>query len=76
MRVSEEVLESNDVLRTEGGNEARGGTNIDGVDVGLVERVQMALWEETVGEERQQDELGEGEELIAGEGEAGAPVGR
>jgi hypothetical protein len=32
----------------------------------------VALREEPVGEERQQDELGEGEELIAGEGEAGA----
>jgi hypothetical protein len=75
MRVSEEVLESSDVLRTEGGNEARGGTNIDGVDVGLVERVHVALGEESVGKERQQDELGEGEELIAGEGEAGASAG-
>jgi hypothetical protein len=72
MRVSEDVLEGSDVLRTEGGNEARGGTNIDGVDVGLVERVHVAFGEEPVGEERQQDELGEGEELIAGESEASA----
>lgn len=65
MRVSEDVLESSDVLRTEGGNEARGGTNIDGIDVGLMERVHVAFGEKSVGEERQQDELGEGEELIA-----------
>jgi hypothetical protein len=52
MRVSEDVLESSDVLRTEGGNEARGGTNIDGVDVGLMERVHVAFREESVGEER------------------------
>ena len=52
MRVSEEVLESSDVLRTEGGNEAWGGTNIDGVDVGLMERVHVTLGEESIGEER------------------------
>ena len=68
-------MESSDVLRTEGGNKARGGTNIDGIDVGLVERVHVTFGEESIGEERQQDELGEGEELIAGEGEAGAPGG-
>lgn len=75
MRISEEVLESDDVLGTEGGNEARGGTNIDGVDVGLVERVHVAFGEEPVGKERQQDELGESEELIAGESEASASAG-
>ena len=65
MRVSEDVLENSDVLRTEGGNEAWGGTNIDGVDVGLVERVHVTFWEESIGEERQQDELGKSEEFIA-----------
>jgi len=74
MRVSEEVLKSSDVLRTEGGNKARGGTNIDGIDVGLVERVHVTFGEESIGEEREQDELGEGEELIAREGEASAPA--
>jgi hypothetical protein len=76
MSVSEEVLESDDVLGTEGGNKAWSGTNIDGVDVGLMERVHVAFGEEPVGEERQQDKLGEGEELIAGESEASASAER
>jgi hypothetical protein len=72
--VLEDVLKSSNVLRMEGGNEARSGTNIDGINVRLMERVHMAFREESIREERQKHKLGESEQLIAGESEAGASV--
>ena len=72
--VLEDVLKRSNVLRMEGGNEARSGTNIDGINVRLMERVHMAFGEETVGEEREKHKLGESEELIAGESETGSSV--
>jgi hypothetical protein len=71
--IGEDVLQRGNVRRTEGGDEAR-GTNIDGVDVGLVVRVHVTVGEEPVGEEREQHKLGKREELIARESEAGASV--
>ena len=36
--------------------------------------VHVAIGEKAIGEEREEDEFGEGEEFVAGEGEAGAAV--
>lgn len=67
-------MKGSNVLRMEGGNEARSGTNIDGINVRLVERVHVTFGEESIREEGQKHKLGESEELIAGESEAGASV--
>lgn len=58
-------MKGSNVLRMHGGDKARSGTNIDGVNVRLMERVHMAFGEETIWEERQKHKLGESEELIA-----------
>ena len=50
------------------------GAYVDGVDIAFVVAVHVPVGEEAVGEEREEDEFGEGEEFIAGEGEAGAAV--
>lgn len=57
---------------------ARGGifgvTNVDGINVTIVILVRhVAIREEAIGKQRQQNELGEGQELVAREGEARAP---
>lgn len=63
--ILEDVLKGSNVLGTKGGNKARSGTNIDGINVRLMERVHMAFREESIWEERQEHKLGESQELIA-----------
>lgn len=63
--ILEDVLKGSNVLRMQGINKAWSGTNIDGVNVRLMERIHMAFREESIWEERQKYKLGESEELIA-----------
>lgn len=41
------------------------GTNIDRIDVAIVVCIHVAIREETIGEQREQDELWQSEKLVA-----------
>lgn len=60
--------------RLKGGMEAaRGGTNIDRVDVAVMIGIHVTIWKEAIWKEREEDKFGKGEEFVAREGEAHAP---
>lgn len=51
-------------------------THVDLERLAIRETTHVALGEEAVGEERQEDKLGKSEELVAGEDETGPAEGR
>ena len=51
-----------------------GGTNIDREYITVVILIHVAIGKQAVGKERKKNEFREGEELIAGKGEARSPV--
>lgn len=51
-----------------------GGAYVDRVDVAVMVAVHVAIGEQAIGEEREEDEFGQSEKLIPREGEASAAV--